>query len=61
MAKYIDDCQRGCIEHRQFLTKESSKIVSDYKRDFKFEQDINITKSQVINRILIEFNKLKGI
>lgn len=58
MVKILEDCTNGCIEHKQLLTKETDQIVSDYKRSFRFETGRSITKSQTINRILLEWKKI---
>lgn len=57
--KKEEDCIGGCVEHRQFLTKETESIVTDFKREFRFEKGRSITKSQAINKILIAWKKNK--
>jgi hypothetical protein len=60
MSKKIDECCNGCIEHRQFLTPETDRIVFLYKQDFRIKNGFGLTKSQAINRIINEFNLMKN-
>jgi len=54
MTKKEDDCLKGCIEHRQFLSKDSAQIVDDFKRDWKFQHGYSISKSQAVNKIILQ-------